>query len=192
VKLECSGYTSGLARKVFPYDFFLKSKYKGSTLAPLQYEIWEKNKDESKQLYGKFKGNTVNVSEITTIHDTKKQIKSKETFTYPQLFDLYTSILYIGSQPLNNGDEINVILYPFDKPYFARVKVLGREKHQGHNCIKLDLKLNKVKSDLTLKQYDKFKKAEMWITDNPDRIMVELRSEVFIGDVRATLKKSEW
>ena len=192
VKVECSGYTSGLARKVFPYDFFLKSKYNGNTLAPIQYEIWEQNKDEAKQLYGKFRGNTVKVSEIVTPNDTKTPVKSTETFSYPRLFDIYSSILYVGSQPLNNGDDINMLLFPFDKPYLARLKVLGREKHLGHDCIKLDLKLNKVKSDLTLKNYEKFKKAELWITDNSDRIMVELRSEIFIGDVRTTLVKTEW
>jgi len=72
------------------------------------------------------------------------------------------------------------------------VTVLGREKHLGHNCIKLDFKMSKIRHDFTLKNYDKMKSATMWITDNSDRVMVELRSEVFIGDVRVTLKSSEW
>jgi len=108
------------------------------------------------------------------------------------MYDLYSSILYIGSQPLANNDKINLVIYPFDEPYLAMVSVLGRERHKGHNCIKLDLKMKKIRSDLSLKEYEKMKSTTMWITDNTDRVMVELRSEVFIGDVRATLKSSEW
>ncbi len=40
-----------------------------------------------------------------------------------------------------------------------------------------------------LKIYTKLKKTTLWISDDVDRIMVELRTQVFIGDVRAVLKK---
>jgi hypothetical protein len=42
---------------------------------------------------------------------------------------------------------------------------------------------------MLLKSYNKLKKATLWISDDADRIMIELRSEVFIGDVRAVLIK---
>lgn len=192
VSVKSTGKTSGLARRVFPYDFKIQSKYRGDTLRPVSYHIWEQTKDESKSIDGYFKGSQVSTKDKTVPFDTKKAKYRTSSFEYPNLLDLYTSILYVGSQPLKNGDKINMVIYPFDKPYLAKVTVAGREKHQGHNCIKLDLKMSKIKSDLTLKHYDKMKSATMWITDNADRVMVELRSEVFIGDVRCTLKSSEW
>ena len=73
---------------------------------------------------------------------------------------------------------------------FSEITVLGREKHNGRACIKLDVKLQKIDKDtMHLKSYKKLKKATLWISDDADRIMVELRSEVFIGDVRAVLIK---
>jgi len=192
VSVKSSGKSSGLARAIFPYDFKIESKYRGNTLRPVSYHIWEKTKSETKNLDGYFNGNKVTSKEKSIPHDTKKEKYSTRDFQYNNLLDLYSSILYVGSQPLNKGDQVDMVIYPFDKPYLAKVKVLGREKHQGHDCIKLDLKMSKIRSDLTLKNYDKMKSATMWITDNSDRVMVELRSEIFIGDVRATLKSSSW
>ena len=192
VAVKCNGYTSGLARSVFPYDFNLYSQYNGKTLKPLSYDIWERTRDETKELKGKFSKGLVRVKNKTSPLDSDKVEVRTKSFAYPNIFDLYSSILYIGSQPLANNDRVNLVIYPFDEPYLAKVTVLGRERHKGHNCIKLDLKMNKIKSDLSLKEYEKMKSTTMWITDNQDRVMVELRSEVFIGDVRATLKSSEW
>ena len=192
VQVISKGYSSGLVRSLFPYDFYYESKYNGSTLKPYNFNIWEKTKEETRNIYGTFKGNKVYTrDEITPLSGGKSQVR-KSSFGYPQFFDLYSCVLYVGSQPLKKGEEVNMVIYPFDKPYLAKVKVLGREKHKGHQCIKLDLKMSKINQDLSLKHYDKMKSATMWITDNDDRVMVELRSKIFIGDVRATLKKTEW
>ncbi len=192
VSVQSTGRTSGLARRVFPYDFKIQSKYRGDTLRPVSYHIWEQTRDESKTIDGYFSGSKVTTKEKTITFETKKPLYRKSSYEYPNLFDLYSSILYVGSQPLNKGDKVNMVVYPFDKPYLAKVTVLGREKHLGHDCIKLDFKMSKINKDLALKHYDKMKSATMWLSDNSDRVMVELRSEVFIGDVRVTLKSSEW
>ncbi len=192
VSVKSYGKSSGFVRRIFPYDFNAVSKYNGSTLKPISYHIWEKTKDETKTLDGHFKKDFVTLKEVSTDQGETTPETKKRLYRYPNMFDLFSSTLYIGSQPLNNGDHINLVVYPFNKPYLIRVKVLGRETHLGHPCVKLDLKMNKIRDDKSLKNYDKMKTTTMWITDNPDRIMVELRSKIFIGDVRATLKSSEW
>jgi len=192
VKVKSYGRSSGLVRSIFPYDFKAESRYRGNTLKPVSYKIWEDTREETKDLRGSFSGSKVTIKESAKPKDGGKPHSTTESFQHDQLFDLFTSVMYVGSQPLKNGDQINMVLLPFNKPYLAKVKVLGREKHLGHNCIKLDLKLSKVNSDLSLKHYDKMKSATMWISDDDNRVMVELRSKIFIGDVRATLKSSEW
>ena len=192
VEVKSSGQSSGVIRRIFPYDFNAVAKYNGSTLKPVSYHIWEKTKKETKNLDGHFRGSTVTLNEVEVPHDTKITKKKFRTYSHPHLFDLFSSTLYIGSQPLRNGDKLSMVVYPFNKPYLINVKVLGRENHAGHACIKLDLKMKKINSDGTLKSYDKMKSTTMWISDNSDRIMVELRSKMFVGDVRATLKSSEW
>jgi len=192
VAVTSYGHSSGVVRGIFPYDFKARTTYDGRTLRPLSYNIWEKTKKETKDLSARFSGSTVRVKQVSSPLDSTATETKTITYSRPNLFDLFTSTLYIGSQPLNNGDQINLVCFPFDKPYLIKVRVLGREKHLGHDCIKLDLKMNKVNSDGSLKQYDKMKTTTMWISDNDDRVMVELRSKIFIGDVRATLKSSEW
>lgn len=192
VEVHSSGKSSGLVRKLFPYDFNAVSKYNGSTLRPVSYHIWEKTKDSTKQLDGYFSGNTVTLNKVKTDLDTKKATPSKQKYSYTNLFDLFSSTLYIGSQPLKNGDTINLVSYPFDRPYLITVKVLGREVHNGQNCIKLDLKIRKINKDRSLTTYDKMKSTTMWLSDDANRIMVDLRAKIFIGEVRATLHSSEW
>lgn len=192
VKVSSYGKTKGLVRSIFPYDFKITSKYKGDTLKPVSFNIWEKTRSESKIIDGSFRGDKATSKEVTTPFDTKEKLHRSHEFQHKNLYDLYSGMLYVGSQPLKKGDKHSVIIYPFDRPHLAIITVKGRENHNGHPCIKLDLKMSKVNSDLTLKRFDKMKKATMWITDDSNRVLVDLRSDVFIGDVRVTLKKSEW
>ena len=80
-----------------------------------------------------------------------------------------------------------MVVHPFGSPYLARIKVLRREAHRGLNCLKMDLRLNKIGPDGKLLDYDKMKKATLWLSDDRERLPIEIRSEVFIGDVRAIL-----
>lgn len=80
-----------------------------------------------------------------------------------------------------------MILHPFSSPYLARIKVLRREVHRGLKCLRMDLRLQKIGATGKLLIYDKMKTTTMWMSDDRERLPVELRSEVFIGDVRAIL-----
>jgi len=192
IEVRSSGKSIGFIRKIFPYNFNAVSKYNGSTLRPVSYHIWEKTKDKSKKLDGYFNGSTVKLSKVETDSDTGKVKSKKLSYSSPNLHDLFSCTLYIGSQPLKNGDKVNLVVYPFDKPYLVKVHVLGREKHNGQNCIKMDLQLKKIEKDGSLTSYEKMKKTTMWLSDDANRIMVDLRAKIFIGDVRATLDSSEW
>ena len=77
---------------------------------------------------------------------------------------------------------------PFNKPYLLRVHVTGREKFDGRDTIKLDVSLQKIDpATKELLPYAKMKKTTLWLSDDANRIPVELRAEAFIGDVRMTL-----
>ena len=79
---------------------------------------------------------------------------------------------------------------PYGSAYLLKVRVLGREKRDNANCIKVSLELFKINRDnLTLKPYKKLKEpAILWFTDDKLRLPVEVRAKIFIGDVRATLE----
>jgi len=93
--------------------------------------------------------------------------------------------------PLKNGDTVVMPFHPVATPYLAKIKVLGREVHLGRNCIKLNVGLQKIKSDLSLKEYKKLKTATVWLSDDTWRVPVEVKAKVFVGDVRVFLTKHE-
>ncbi len=187
---QAYGRSQGVAYGLFPYHFSMTSFAKASTHKPLIFVADEKDKRDKVKTTNTFKPNGVIHSSTKTNYRTNKVRKRDHFFKFPNSHDPVSAIQYIRRQSLKNGDKIHLCLHPFNSPMFAEVTVLGREKHNGRACIKLDVKLQKIDKDtMHLKTYKKLKKATLWISDDADRIMVELRSQVFIGDVRAVLKK---
>ena len=86
------------------------------------------------------------------------------------------------------GQEAVFVVMPFRSPYLCRVKHLGNEVIASRRANKYDLKLQKIdRKTLELKNYDKVKSLILWISDDAERLPLEFRSKVFIGDVRAVL-----
>jgi len=81
--------------------------------------------------------------------------------------------------------------HPVATPYLARVKVLGRETHRGRKCIKLDISMEKIDENMALKKYDKLKSATVWLSDDGWRVPIEVRAQVYVGDVRILLTRQE-
>jgi hypothetical protein len=49
-------------------------------------------------------------------------------------------------------------------------------------CIKLAVKIRKIDRDtLALSSYKKMKTATIWVSDDAERLPVEMRAEIFIG-----------
>ena len=82
---------------------------------------------------------------------------------------------------------------PFKTPYLCRVTHLGNEVRSARRTVKYDLKLQKIdKETLELKTYDKLKSFVIWVSDDAERIPLEFRSKVFVGDVRAVLTSKSY
>ena len=84
-----------------------------------------------------------------------------------------------------------MLILPFKSPYFLKVKVEAKEKHAGKDAIRLSFAMQKIQFDThELVAYKKLKKpVTLWLSDDTDRIPLELRASVYIGDVRAVLAK---
>lgn len=187
---QAYGRSQYLAYTVFPYHFSMTSFAKASTHKTLIFVADEKDKREEVNTTNTFKPGGV-LHSSTKDHIIKKTKKKRDHFfKFPNSHDPISAIQYIRRQTLKNGDQLYLCLHPFNSAMFSEITVLGRETHNGRACIKLDIKLQKIDKDtMHLKTYKKLKKATLWISDDDDRIMVELRTKVFIGDVRAVLKK---
>jgi hypothetical protein len=69
--------------------------------------------------------------------------------------------------------------------------VEAKEKHEGKDAIRLSFAMQKIKFDTReLVAYKKLKKpVTLWLSNDIDRIPLEVRASVYIGDVRAVLSK---
>ena len=88
------------------------------------------------------------------------------------------------------------MVYPATTPYLAQITVGNRQKlraaGQTWNAIKLDLKLWKISDELELEAHQKFKRGSAWISDDADRILLRLESDIHVGSVWGELDKIEW
>lgn len=180
------GSTTGFARSLFPFDFNYTSFLRTSNYRPQVFVAREKDKKGTKTTETRFssKGVTANEKKI------KKGKTSTSTFTFgfPAALGVHSAVLWVRSLDMKPGQEAVFVVMPFKSPYLCRVKHLGNEVLASRRTIKYDLKLQKIdKKTLELKSYDKVKSLVLWVSDDAERLPLEFRSKVFIGDVRAVL-----
>ena len=105
---------------------------------------------------------------------------------------MHSAALYLRSQPLKEHSVYRVAAYPATNAYLAIVTVTGREKisvHAGtYNAIKLDLQLKRVGKHLELQPHRKFRRATIWLSDNPERLLLRIEAQIFVGTVFADLQ----
>jgi hypothetical protein len=191
--VRSSATSLGAAAVLFPYQSHFWSELDPASFQPRFFKAVEIDKKE-----------TVTTTVTTTVrhfadravtHEVAIAAKTKvakttdKTFKFAPVFDIFSAMLHIRSQNLATGDKLAFVVCPFKTPYLLRVKVAGRELHEGRKAIRLTLGMRKIDRDtLKLQPYKKLKKdATLWLSDDADRVPIELRAAAFIGDVRARL-----
>lgn len=193
---QAYGKSTGFAYALFPYHFSLTSFSRANSYKPTLFVANEDDKKAKVDTKNQFTSKGV-------VHNSTKNYKQgsktrvlNHTYKVADSHDPLSAIQYIRSQVLRNGQKLNLSLHPFNSPMYTQITVLGREMHAGKRCIKLDVKLYKVDlKTMRLKDYSKLKKATLWISDDANRHMIEMRNEVKVGvisgDVRMTLKSAQ-
>ena len=101
-------------------------------------------------------------------------------------------MLYLRSQPLKNQASQRLVVYPTTNPYLATTTVLGREKISiragTYDAIKINLQLKKIGKELELQPHRKFRRATIWVSDDPNRLILRIEAQIFIGTVFAELQ----
>lgn len=183
------GGSTGWAHALFPYQFNYTSFLNPKTLRPIMFVGTEKDREEVDELSFRFTSKGVTGTE-KDIENGVTKTKNK-SFPYPYSLDLFSGLLQIRSMPLENDDLVVMPFHPVATPYLAKIKVLGREQHMGRKCIKLNIGLEKIDDDLSLKHYKKLKTATVWLSDDEWRVPVEINAKVFVGHVRVFLTEHE-
>lgn len=189
--IKSSGYSQGFAKKLFPYSHSYWSEIVPGTLESRYFQSTETDSKEKTVTTNQYNPSKVEIEEITTRTSTSKKTTLTETFTQPDVRDLFSAILFVRSQKLDVGDSHTMLILPFKSPYLLKVSVDAKEKHEGKDAIRLSFALRKINLKTNeLVAYKKLKKpVTLWLSDDADRIPLELRASVYIGDVRAVLTK---
>ncbi len=189
VIVQSTASSMGLAAAIFPYRGRSWTEVRADSLKPTHFSSWEHHQAETVHTINQFLAKRVISKEITREGKPPRESVEQQEFPHGPAFEISSALLHIRSQRLRDGDRMSLLVHPFNSPYLLRVKVLGRELHMGRNCIKLSVEMRKIdRKTQQLKPYKKLKKpAHLWLSDDAQRLPVELRADAFIGDIRASL-----
>lgn len=194
LQVEASGQTIGLAKTLWSFETRHVGIVDARTLRPIQVQ-------ETETLRSKKWSTELNYTPEGVVSRREEQrgssVKSKRReFKFPNALSLDSAFLYLRSQPLQEGSAEGIIVYPSTSGYLATVTVLGRERITiapgSYDAIKLDVQLNKIGKKRELLPHKKFKKATVWLSDDPNRLVLRIEAQIFIGTVFAELQSAEF
>ncbi len=188
-QLDGTGRTIGFVRALWKFDVNYQAVATAVTLRPIKTEQTENYR--SKKIGTHLIFTNAGVTRTRTEDKGQAETKTRQ-FNFPNLFDLFSAMLYLRSQPLKDHSVYRVVAYPATNAYLATVTVIGREKmsvHAGsYNAIKLDLQLKRIGKHLELEPHRKFRRATIWVSDDAERLLLRIEAQVFVGTVFAELQ----
>ncbi len=191
--VRSSAASTGHAASLFPYQHDFWTELDPKSLHPRYFKAEEANRKGATITHVRYHPDRVHSSETKVSKKTGATVKSDMTFKHTPVFDIFSAMLHIRSQNLAAGDRISLVVQPFDNPYLLDVVSHGPEQHHGQQAIRMTVSMRKIDRDTReLKPYKKLKRpATLWLSDDDDRVILEVRAAAFIGDVRATLIRRE-
>lgn len=194
LQLEVSGGSTGLVRKLWKLDATHEAIAQASTLRPIrikQTEDYGWDKITTEATYTE-KGVTYLKRHAS---DTAATPEKPQEFSFPNLRDLWTALLYIRSQRLEPGDDYSLVVFPGNSPYLANVRVICKEpirvRAGKFNALKFEISLQKITPTLGLEPHPKFKRAYAWLSDDENRILLRVEAEIFVGSVWMELQSAK-
>jgi Protein of unknown function (DUF3108) len=188
-QLEGTGRTIGLVRALWKLDVNYQAAASADTLRPIETQQTENYRSKKIATHLTFTNN--GVTRARTEGKGAAEAKTRQ-FNFPNLFDLFSAMLYLRSQPLKDHSVYRIVAYPATNAYLATVTVIGREKisvHAGsYSAIKLDLQLKRIGKHRGLEPHRKFRRATIWVSDDAERLLLRIEAQVFVGAVFAELQ----
>ena len=182
--------TTGLIRSLWKFDGTHSSSVDAATLRPGTTKQTENVRKKKTVTNLSFDSGGVTSRELET--PGKSDDPEMRRFELAGVFDLYSALLYLRSQPLEDQNVLRIVVYPATSAYLATVTVAGHERFTGptgsYDSIKLDLQLNKISKSRELEPHKKFRRATVWLSDDSDRLLLKIQAQIFVGTVLAELE----
>lgn len=181
--------TVGAARGLWPLDATILSTVNASRLRPIRLEQTEERADRTLRESVRFDGNGAERTR-TTIPKSSGLVPRTESkrFDSPALQDFMSAFLFLRSQSLGNGETRTVAVMSPSVPYLMAMTVRNREEITTRagkfRAIRMSVdSIQRVKDDGTLMPHKRFRSATVWISDDANRQILRVQSQVFIGSV---------
>lgn len=188
-QLDGTGRTIGFVRALWKFDVSYQAIASAETLRPIETRQIENYR--SKKIVTHLAFTNSGVTRTRTEGKGVAETKTRQ-FNFPNLFDLFSAMLYLRSQPLKERAVYRIVAYPATNAYLATVTVVGREKisvHAGnYSAIKLDLQLKRIGKQRQLEPHRKFRRGTIWVSDDAERLLLRIEAQVFVGTVFAELQ----
>ena len=186
-----SGGTTGLARALYQLDATLHAAATRDGLQTIQSQQLEKyaTRTLSTRIEGK-NGSLTSLREW--ISPDSKPSKWKPVKIAP-IRDLFAASLFIRSQSLAKGEKVRTLVFPGGSPFLVDIESLGPEKipiaGTPRDALRLGIKIQSVntKKGNALEPHRKFRSGTLWLSNDPDRILLRAEVQVFVGYVFAEL-----
>jgi Protein of unknown function (DUF3108) len=186
--VNSTGKSLGAAASLYTYSHWFWSELDPSTLRPRLFHTVEDLDDRRVTHSVNYTSSSVSCTQTTLISASGLNYSNTRKSAYAPVYDIFSAMLFVRSQTLDDGVTLAFVVQPGETPHLVKTYVEGREVHDGHNAIRMDISMQKIDpSTLTLLPYKKLTKATLWLSDDKDRIPLEIRAEVFVGDVRIVL-----
>lgn len=187
--IKSTARSTGAAAKLFPYSHHFWAEVERGSIKPVFFQGNETDRRETITSTVRYFSDRVESREREVARRGGRSVSREVTFHHRDVHNLFSAMLHIRSQKLNAGQNLTILCQPFDNPYLIDVRSHGVEAHNGRNTIRCTVSMRKIDRDtLELREYKKLRRpATLWLSNDADRVIVELRAAVFIGDVRATL-----
>ena len=187
--VRSSAASTGPAAVLFPYQSNFWSELNPTSFKPRIFNAVETDSKDTTTSTTRHFADRVEYQETNKNLDTGKETHKERVLQFAPVFDIFSAMLLVRSRKLEDGDTLSLVVQPFGAPYLLRVKVQQHEVHLKRNTIRLSVGMRKIdRKSLELLPYKKMKTdATLWLSDDADRIPVEMRAAIFIGDIRATL-----
>ena len=189
LQLDGTGRTIGFVRALWKLDVSYRAVASAETLRPIETQQTENYRSKKIVTHLTFTNN--GVTRARTEGKGAGETKTRQ-FNFSNLFDLFSAMLYLRSQPLKERAVYRVVAYPATNAYLATITVIGREKisvHAGsYSAIKLDLQLKRIGKQRQLEPHRKFHRATIWVSDDTERLLLRIEAQIFVGTVFAELQ----
>ena len=199
LRVKVTGQTVGLARLLWRMDarhdaIIDPNQLRGRWME--QYEVYRNRNIETRVAFNGVDG----VQRFRRVNPDPKLTAKWKRIRIEEPFDILGGVLFVRSQPLNDGDHLKVIGFPGDSAYQIELNVVSREKLQIMEreipAIRIDLNIQKIEfkknRPVGLAPYQRFRSGTVWISDDDHRIPLRAEVSVFIGSVTGQLISADF